>query len=86
MILGFFLITIPLITSNIYLYLEIQKLKEKITNLEEKRIKKIKEEEIYSIKRISESQEEKIIPLQESNTTKEFINNLKEFRKNLNRK
>lgn len=86
MILGFFLIIIPLITSNIYLYLEIQKLKEKITNLEEKRIKKIKEEEIYSIKRISESQEEKIIPLQESNTTKEFINNLKEFRKNLNRK
>ena len=86
MILGFFLIIIPLITSNIYLYLEIQKLKEKITNLEEKRIKKIKEEEIYSIKRISESQEEKIIPLQESNTTKEFINNLKEFRQNLNRK
>ena len=86
MILGFFLIIIPLITSNIYLYLEIQKLKEKITNLEEKRIKKIKEEEIYSIKRISESQEEKIIPLQESNTTKEFIKNLKEFRQNLNRK
>ena len=86
MILGFLLIIIPLITSNIYLYLEIQKLKEKITNLEEKRIKKIKEEEIYSIKRISESQEEKIIPLQESNTTKEFINNLKEFRQNLNRK